>query len=83
MLADRPNEFVTSDIVYEGLVEWDALHPNGEDGAANTEDDFVKPVLAISWVANSPASSTDQYTIDFTLRPDVTFHDGSAWDAAA
>ena len=83
LLADRPNEFVTSDFIYEGLVEWDATHPNGEDGTAGNEDDFVKPVLAISWTANSPATSSDAYTIDFTLRSGVTFHDGSAWDAAA
>ena len=75
-----PNDHVTQDIVFEGLVEWDKTRSTGVDGISNTIDDFVGPALAIGWSSYSVGSS---HRIDFTLRPGVTFHDGSAWDAAA
>ena len=82
----RPNEFVTSDFIFEGLVEWDGLHTTGVDNVAGNEDDFVKPALAASWTHNKAAvknGSATVFDITFTLRPGVTFHDGSVWDAAA
>ena len=77
----RPNEFVTADFIFEGLVEWDGAHPNGQDGVAGTMDDYVKPALATSWTTNT--LSNGRYEVEFTLRSGVTFHDGSAWNAAA
>jgi nickel transport system substrate-binding protein len=81
----RPNEFVTNDFIFEGLTAWDGDNPDGEDGVSGTEDDFVAPSLATSWTTNyaSTMSSSDPYEITFTLRADVTFHDGSEWNAAA
>ena len=61
----RPNEFFANNWVYEGLVAY------GADGA-------IEPALASSWtVANNNAGGQD-YT--FTLRPNVKFHDGAAWN---
>ena len=40
--AYRPNEFVTNDFVFEGLVAWDPTS-DGADGVAGTSDDFVQP----------------------------------------
>ena len=76
----RPNEFVANDFIFEGLVEWNGENPNGEDGIAGNEDDFVKPSLATSWTA---AMDGTQYHITFQLRKDVKFHDDSPWNAAA
>ena len=78
----RPNEFVANDFIFEGLTEWNGTNPNGVDGTPGNEDDFVSPSLATSWTT-SKDSSTGHYTITFTLRSGVTFHDGSAWNAAA
>ena len=69
-----------------GLTAWDGEDPEGADGIEGTEDDFVAPSLAISWTTNYAdvvANITSQYTITFTLRPRVTFHDGSPWNAEA
>ena len=82
----RPNEFVTNDFIFEGLVAWDGNHTEGADGVSGTDDDFVKPSLALSWSTNYAAvvaSPSTAYEITFSLRTGVTFHDGSAWDAAA
>jgi len=82
----RPNEFVTNDFIFEGLVAWDGEHTAGVDGISGNDDDFVKPSLAASWVTNRAAveaAPTTPYEITFTLRSGVTFHDGSAWNAAA
>jgi ABC-type transport system substrate-binding protein len=81
----RPNEFVTNDFIYDGLVAWDGSDAAGVDGTTGTDDDYVAPSLATSWTTNyaSSMSATDAYTITFTLREGVTFHDGSAWDADA
>jgi len=76
----RPNEFVANDFIFEGLTQWDGENPAGEDGIADNEDDFVSPSLATSWTTSF---SGDLYTITFTLRSGVTFHDGSPWNAAA
>ena len=77
----RPNEFVTSDFIFEGLVAWDGENPAGTDGTVGTEDDYVVPSLATSWTTS--ISATNQYTITFKLRTGVTFHDDSPWNAAA
>ena len=84
----RPNEFVTSDFIYEGLTEWDGSTSGalGLDGVTGTEDDYVAPSLASSWTTGWVTDSTGiciMWEITFTLRSGVTFHDGSAWDAAA
>ena len=58
----------------------------GADGVSGTDDDYVKSSLAYSWVTNYNAVVANPalaYTITFTLRTGVTFHDGSAWNAAA
>ena len=52
------------------------------DGVGGNEDDFVSPALATSWTTSLDAT-TGHYTITFKLRTGVTFHDGSAWNAAA
>jgi len=82
----RPNEFVTNDFVFEGLVAWDGAHTAGVDGVAGNDDDFVQPSLAVSWTTNYAAvvaSPSTPYEITFALRTGVTFHDGSPWNAAA
>ena len=76
----RPNEFVANDFIFEGLVQWDGSKPKGADGTAGNEDDFVAPSLAASWTT---AFNGDNYVITFKLRPGVSFHDGSPWNAAA
>jgi nickel transport system substrate-binding protein len=65
--AYRPNEFVTNNWVYEGLVAY------GADGR-------VEPALAVSWTQTDTASGS---SIDFVLRRGVAFHDGQPWNAAA
>ena len=75
----RPNEFVTNDFIFEGLVAWDGEETQGVDGVVGTDDDFVQPSLAISWLTNYDdvaAGTTTKYEITFTLREGVTFHDG-------
>lgn len=61
----RPNEFFASNWVYEGLVEYG---PNGS----------ILPSLAASWTVAGNAEGGQVYT--FTLRQNVTFHDGAAWN---
>lgn len=82
----RPNEFVSNDFIYEGLTAWDGDDTDGLDGIAGTDDDWVKPSLAIRWSTNFAAvqaSPATPYEITFTLRSGVTFHDGTPWNAAA
>ena len=81
----RPNEFVVHDMIYEGLVAWDADSP-GADGTMGTSDDFVVPSLASSWTTTEAAHLADPavpYSITFALQPNVVFHDGQPWNAAA
>lgn len=77
----------SAQFIYEGLTAWDGEHTAGLDGVAGNEDDFVAPSLAISWTTNYAAHvaapSTTKYEITFALRPNVTFHDGTSWNAAA
>ena len=63
----RPNEFFFSNWIYEGLLEY------GEDGE-------LLPALAKNW---SVAADGDGEIYSFTLRPDVTFHDGAKWNCSA
>ena len=63
----RPNEFFANNWVYEGLVSY------GNNGQ-------VFPALASSWTISEEGSG-QRYV--FELRPNVTFHDGEAWDCAA
>jgi len=77
----RPNEFVANDFIFEGLTAWNGADPLGMDGTAGNEDDYVSPSLATSWTTATTAAGN--YEITFTLRAGVTFHDGSAWNAAA
>mmetsp|Transcript_20696 Transcript_20696/g.64810 ORF Transcript_20696/g.64810 Transcript_20696/m.64810 type:complete len:702 (-) Transcript_20696:244-2349(-) len=81
----RPNEFVANDFIFEGLTSWDGLDPAGLDGIVGNEDDYVAPSLATSWTTHSDnhGSGAGHYIITFTLRPGVSFHDGSPWNAAA
>ena len=69
-----------SDMIFEGLVEWDTENHLGVDGEVDTEDDYVSGALASSWVHGMV---NGQYQINFTLRSGVTFHDGTPWNAAA
>ena len=76
----RPNEFVTNDFIYEGLVAWNGNDPKGLDGQTDTDDDFVEPSLAQSWSTNYDdvkADPSSKYEISFSLRSGVTFHDGA------
>ena len=75
----RPNEFVTNDFVFEGLVAWDSTS-KGVDGVAGTSDDFVVAALAESWTI---ADVGGKMEITFKLKSGVTFHDGEKWDGAA
>jgi len=75
----RPNEFVTNDFVFEGLVAWDSTS-KGVDGVAGTSDDFVVGALAESWTI---ADVGGKMEIAFKLKSGVTFHDGEKWDGAA
>ena len=80
----RPNEFVTNDFIYEGLVAYDGNSPNGADDEAGTMDDFIVGSLATSWVTNLVGlTQSAPFEITFTLRSGVTFHDGTPWNAAA
>jgi ABC-type transport system substrate-binding protein len=62
-----PNEFFSSNWVYEGLVSY------GQGGQ-------VLPSLAKSWTVAGNDIGGDTYT--FQLRENVKFHDGSTWDCA-
>ena len=67
----RPEEFTVNDLVYEGLVAWDASDP-GADGVNGTADDFVVGALAVDWTTNYAAvqaNSATPYQITFNLRP--------------
>ena len=75
----RPNEFVTNDFIFEGLVAWDPTS-NGADGVAGTSDDGVVGKLAESWTVADVAGKME---ITFALKPNVAFHDGEKWNAAA
>jgi nickel transport system substrate-binding protein len=83
-----PNEFVTIDFVFEGLVAWDPTS-SGRDGINGTEDDGVVGALAKSWTSNvdpydtNGIPSNEPFKITFKLRTDVIFHDGEKWDAEA
>ena len=68
----RPNEFVTNDFIFEGLVAWDPTS-NGADGVAGTSDDGVVGKLAESWTVADVAGKME---ITFALKPNVAFHDG-------
>jgi ABC-type transport system substrate-binding protein len=68
----RPGEFVTNDFIYEGLTEWDGDHPAGVDGIIGTDDDYVKPSLATSWITNYDevvAGTSTRYEIDHVHPP--------------
>jgi ABC-type transport system substrate-binding protein len=75
----RPNEFFANDFVFEGLVAWNSSSL-GVDAKKGTLDDGVVPALAASWTTTATDSGME---ITFKLTPDVTFHDGEKWDAAA
>ena len=57
--------------LYDALVNWDLSH---EDRPAT-----LRPGLAVSWSVDA----ADQRSWTFKLRPDVTFHDGSPFNADA
>ncbi|KAG7346565.1 nickel ABC transporter, periplasmic nickel-binding protein [Nitzschia inconspicua] len=63
-----PNEFFSSNWVYEGLVSY------GIGGQ-------ILPSLATAWTVESNNIGGDTYT--FMLREGVKFHDGTPWDCAA
>ena len=63
----RPNEFFANNWVYEGLVSY------GSYGQ-------IVPALAEDWEV-TPDGEGERYT--FTLRSEVTFHDGEDWNCAA
>ena len=63
-----PNEFFSSNWVYEGLVTY------GQGGQ-------ILPSLATSWTIEENSMGGDAFT--FTLRENVRFHDGTPWDCAA
>jgi ABC-type transport system substrate-binding protein len=63
-----PNEFFSNNWIYEGLVAY------GQGGQ-------ILPSLASKWSIKENTIGGDDYT--FTLRQNVTFHDGTAWDCAA
>lgn len=60
-----PNEFFSSNWVYEGLVSY------GQGGQ-------ILPSLATSWTVEENNIGGDTYI--FTLREGVKFHDGSSWN---
>lgn len=64
----RPNEFFANNWVYEGLVSY------GANGA-------IEPSLAQSWSIIIDMGKVE--TVRFTLRKNVTFHDGAEWNCAA
>ena len=64
----RPNEFFANNWIYDGLVEY---------GPGGT----LIPALATSWVVfDRPDQEGKEYY--FTLRENVTFHDGARWDCS-
>ena len=63
----RPNEFVTSDFIFEGLVAWDGEHPKGQDGEAGTDDDFAYTCKTLS---SDPHA---MYPSELALRPTKFF----------
>ena len=63
-----PNEFFSSNWVYEGLVAY------GQGGQ-------ILPSLATSWTIEENDIGGDTYT--FTLRENVLFHDGTPWNCDA
>jgi len=63
----RPNELFISNWIYEGLVYY------GNDGS-------IEPMLATSWVVTN---SADGQEYKFSLRQNVAFHDGTAFNCAA
>jgi nickel transport system substrate-binding protein len=65
----RPNEFFANNWVYEGLVSYGT---NGQ----------ILPALATNWTIVNGTNNTGQ-VITFTLRRNVTFHDGAPWNATA
>lgn len=64
----RPNEFFANNWVYEGLVSY------GSYGQ-------VLPALASRWSITDLSGGGQRYV--FSLRPNVTFHDGAEWNCAA
>ena len=56
--------------VYDRLIDYDLT--------VETDTPPLKPSLATEW-----STSNDGLTYTFKLRPGVTFHDGTPWDAAA
>ena len=62
-----PNQLFAQQWVYEGLVGY------GQDGE-------IVPVLATSWETEDIPSGGSLYS--FTLRENVKFHDGSAWNCS-
>ena len=70
---------VTNDFIFEGLVAWDPTS-KGADGVAGTSDDGVVGKLAESWTVADVAGKME---IAFSLKPNVAFHDGEKWNAAA
>lgn len=64
----RPNEFFSNNWVYEGLVSY------GAQGQ-------TIPALAKNWTITDNTDGTQTYV--FTMRGNVTFHDGSPWNCAA
>lgn len=64
----RPNEFFCNNWVYEGLVAY------GAQGQ-------ILPALAVSWTTKDIADGGEEYI--FSLRPNVTFHDGAPWNCDA
>lgn len=64
----RPNEFFISNWIYEGLVYY-------------PDSGVPEPMLATSWSITATPDGGQEYT--FRLRPNVTFHDGTAFNCAA
>ncbi|MBH0116566.1 hypothetical protein I6E52_06880 [Salinibacterium sp. NG253] len=68
--AGYEGQRLIGNLIYEGLTKRDVSDPNAPAGVA--------PALAASWEI---AENDLDYTIH--LQEDVTFHDGTAWDADA
>jgi ABC-type transport system substrate-binding protein len=64
----RPNEFFISNWIYEGLVYY------GQGGV-------IEPMLATAWIVTDTSDGGQEYK--FTLRQNVKFHDGTAFNCAA
>jgi peptide/nickel transport system substrate-binding protein len=56
---------------------WNVLHHIFEPLMLRDRDMVLQPVLALSWEA------VDEFTWEFVLRQDVTFHSGAPFDAEA